>query len=166
MTARERMEQGLIYDPNDKDIMEEQTACLELLYDFNATRPSELEKRESLLRHMFAQIGKDCYIEPPLHANWGGRHVFLGDGVPVYGAKIAESGLRFRFAPAHMNRQRAAALCVRAAQYFKEGRTQTADEHRPEYLRLSQAERERLEKERAARQAADSGKETPQRHGD
>ncbi len=81
MTARERMEQGLIYDPNDKDIMEEQTACLELLYDFNATRPSELEKRESLLRRMFAQIGKDCYIEPPLHANWGGRHVFLGDGV-------------------------------------------------------------------------------------
>lgn len=92
--------------------------------------------------------------------------VFLGDGVPVYGAKIAESGLRCRFAPAHMNRQRAAALCVRAAQYFKEGRTQTADEHRPEYLRLSQAERERLEKERKAHQTAESGKETPQRNGD
>ena len=47
-----------------------QTACLEKLYDYNATRPSEAEKRQNLLKEMFAEIGEGCYIEPPFHANW------------------------------------------------------------------------------------------------
>ena len=59
--------------------MEEQSSYLERLYDFNATRPSESGKRESLLKKMFGRIGEGCYIEPPLHANWAGKHVFMGD---------------------------------------------------------------------------------------
>ncbi len=81
MTERERMDAGLIYDPMDSDIMTEQSAYLELQYEFNATRPSESEKRAALLKKMFGKIGEGCYIEPPLHANWAGKHVFLGDGV-------------------------------------------------------------------------------------
>lgn len=74
----ERMTAGLIYDPADPELVVEQTKALELLYEFNATRPSESEKRSRLLREMFASTGEGCYIEPPLHANWGGRHVHLG----------------------------------------------------------------------------------------
>ena len=48
------------------------------LYDFNATRPIEMVKREQLLKEMFAEIGEGCYIEPPFHANWGGAHVHFG----------------------------------------------------------------------------------------
>jgi galactoside O-acetyltransferase len=81
MTQRERMDKGLIYDPGDAEIMKEQVACLEYLYDFNATRPSEYKKREELLKNMFGKIGKGCYIEPPFHANFGGRHVYMGDYV-------------------------------------------------------------------------------------
>lgn len=51
------------------------------LYDFNATRPKEQEKRQELLKEMFAEIGTDCYIEPPFHANFGGRHVHFGKNV-------------------------------------------------------------------------------------
>lgn len=58
-----------------------QKACLERLYDFNATRPNEAEKRSRLLREMFAEVGENCYIEPPFHANWGGKHVRFGNGV-------------------------------------------------------------------------------------
>lgn len=76
---RERMDKGLIYNPSDSSIMDEQNGCLELLYDFNATRPSEMDKREALLKKMFGHIGKGCYIEPPFRANWGGKHVFMGD---------------------------------------------------------------------------------------
>ena len=61
--------------------MREQLRCLDKLYDFNNTRPSELEKRAEMLREMFAQIGENCYIEPPLHANWGGHNVHFGKGV-------------------------------------------------------------------------------------
>lgn len=77
----EKMHSGDIYDPNDSDIMSEQALCLEKLYDFNATRPHEGEKRQLLLKEMFAEIGEDCYIEPPLRANWGGKHVHFGNSV-------------------------------------------------------------------------------------
>jgi len=76
-----KMHTGEIYDPGDSDIMKEQIKCLEMLYDFNMTRPSEFEKRESMLKKMFAEIGSNCYIEPPFHANWGGRHVHFGNSV-------------------------------------------------------------------------------------
>lgn len=72
---------GEIYYPSDDEIMKKQALCLEKLYDYNATRPLEAEKREQLLKEMLAEIGKDCYIEPPLHANWGGHHVHFGNSV-------------------------------------------------------------------------------------
>ncbi|WP_404815147.1 sugar O-acetyltransferase [Ructibacterium gallinarum] len=72
------MHQGDLYLPNDKKLMEMQMRCLDKLYDYNATRPTEEEKRTALLQEMFAQIGEGCYIEPPFHANWGGRHVHFG----------------------------------------------------------------------------------------
>lgn len=50
---------------------EAQTAQLEILYDFNATRPSEGARRRELMERFFAEAGEGLYIEPPLHANWG-----------------------------------------------------------------------------------------------
>lgn len=74
--------------------------------------------------------------------------ILLGDGVPVYKEQI-DSLLKVEhsYAPANMNRQHASALGVMAFEYVKKGLTETADEHKPEYLRLSQAERERMEKD-------------------
>lgn len=79
--ARERMDSGRVYMPGDEEIMKEQFVCLEKLYDFNATRPSQLDKREEMLKDMFAEIGEGCYFEPPLHANFGGKHVHAGNDV-------------------------------------------------------------------------------------
>ena len=74
--------------------------------------------------------------------------VFLGDGVPVYENVLAEKlTVPYSFAPAYMNRQRAASVGTLGMQYYKEGKIQTAEEHEPEYLRKSQAERERAERE-------------------
>lgn len=81
MDIREKMHGGNIYDPMDKELFEEQTKRLELLYEFNATRPSESEKRQKLLKEMFAEIGENCYIEPPFRSNWGGKHVHFGKNV-------------------------------------------------------------------------------------
>lgn len=78
---KNKMHTGEIYDPYDKDIMDEQTKRLELLYDFNATRPCESEKRQNLLKQMFANIGENCYIEPPFRANWSGKHIHFGNNV-------------------------------------------------------------------------------------
>lgn len=77
----ERKYNQKLYYCNDEKLSQEQLTCLELLYDFNQTRPLEQEKRNNLLKEMFARIGDDCYIEPPLRANWGGKNVHFGNGV-------------------------------------------------------------------------------------
>lgn len=81
MGQREKLHSGEIYFPNDEEIMREQMLCLEKLYDYNQTRPSQAGRREALLKEMFARIGEACYIEPPLHANFGGKHVRFGHHV-------------------------------------------------------------------------------------
>ncbi len=81
MDIREKMHSGDLYLSADEDLVAEQLTFVEKLYDFNATRPLEQEKRAKMLKEMFAEIGDDCYIEPPLHSNWGGKHVHFGKGV-------------------------------------------------------------------------------------
>ncbi|WP_446292059.1 sugar O-acetyltransferase [Vibrio vulnificus] len=74
------MHQQKIYFCDDESVALEQQACLEILYDFNQTRPSEMEKRTAILRDLLADVGENCYIEPPLRANWG-KHTHLGNNV-------------------------------------------------------------------------------------
>lgn len=72
--------------------------------------------------------------------------IFLGDGVPVYREVILQRmKVPFGFAPANNNCQRAASVAALGAVYFAQGRTVSAAKHQPEYLRKSQAEREREE---------------------
>lgn len=79
----------------------------------------------------------------------GQEVIFLGDGVPVYRETLQENvKVRYHFAPAHMNKQRAGAVGCLALRYLAEGKTVSAGAHRPDYLRLSQAERERAEREK------------------
>jgi len=79
----------------------------------------------------------------------GEEVIFLGDGVPVY-RNIIDQQMKtaHTYAPAHLNKQRASAVACLGAIYFKEGKSETARDHQPDYLRLSQAERERAEAER------------------
>lgn len=77
----EDLHSGQVYYPNDEDIVIEQQKCLDRLYEFNQTRPTQMEKRQALLKEMFAEIGENCYIEPPFHANFGGKHVHFGKNV-------------------------------------------------------------------------------------
>ena len=74
------MHDGRLYFCNDEELMREQLQCLERLYDFNATRPSEQAKRSEMLRELLAEVGDNCYIEPPFHANWG-IHTHFGNNV-------------------------------------------------------------------------------------
>lgn len=80
MNIYDQMKSGDLYLPDDEDLMAEQAKWLDKLYDFNMTRPSEPEKRDRLLRGLLAEVGEDCYVEPPLHANWG-CHTHFGDKV-------------------------------------------------------------------------------------
>lgn len=76
-----KMLSGELYDCNNPALVEFQLSCLEKLYDYNATRPSEVEKRAAMLKEMFAEVGENCFVLAPFQANWGGRHVHFGKGV-------------------------------------------------------------------------------------
>lgn len=103
-------------------------------------------------RYVLKTLKKQCAVSieeimDALH-EIGEEVIFLGDGVPVFQSMIAEKmQIPYSFAPAHMNRQRAGSVAVLGMEYFRQGKVQTAAEHEPEYLRMSQAEREKLEKE-------------------
>ena len=91
MAEYDKLHSGEIYFPGDPEIHKEQTACQEKLYDFNRTRPSELEKRTAMLKAMFAEVGEGCYIEPPLHANFGGKFVHFGKWIYAnYGLTLVD----------------------------------------------------------------------------
>lgn len=77
----ERMHTGQLYVSNDRFLLKVQREALDKLYDYNNTRPTEDKRREELLKEMFAEIGDGCYIEPPFHANWGGKHVHFGNDI-------------------------------------------------------------------------------------
>lgn len=81
MDSLEKMHNGALYDPGDAAVLEQQVRYQEKLYDYNMTRPGEGEKRAKLLKEMFAEIGENCYIEPPLHSNMGGHHVYFGKNI-------------------------------------------------------------------------------------
>jgi galactoside O-acetyltransferase len=78
MGNRDKLHTGELYLPNDPEVLEEQLGYMELLYEYNQTRPREQERRQALLRELLAEVGEGCWIEPPFHANWGGHHVHFG----------------------------------------------------------------------------------------
>ena len=81
MTNLERKNAGLIYDPSDEEIMSLQRGTLQKMDEFNRTTSDESELRQKILSEMLGSVGKNCYIEPPFHGNWGGKNLFLGDNV-------------------------------------------------------------------------------------
>ncbi len=81
MTQYERMEAGLIYDPGDKEILDEQIQYVDRLWEFNRLKPSDSDKKTKYMKEVFAECGEGNYIELPFYANWGGRHVHFGSNI-------------------------------------------------------------------------------------
>ena len=75
MTPEEIIKSGALYpctlENEDISLAQKRNACKELLYNFNHTRPNEQKRRDTILRKVFAEMGENCYVEPPLYANWG-----------------------------------------------------------------------------------------------
>ena len=74
------------------------------------------------------------------------RKIIVGDGAKLCYTYLLEKGIPCRMAGADSLYQKASGVGLLAQRMAAEGRTVTAQELRPVYLRLSQAERERLAK--------------------
>ncbi len=81
MAMKDRLHTGELYLPDDPSIMIEQGFKLHRLRKFNRISPLNVWRRTRMMKKMFASVGKNCYIESPFYANFGGAHVHLGDNV-------------------------------------------------------------------------------------
>ncbi len=81
MTQKDKLHTGELYLPMDDSILQEQLKRLDMIYEYNHTRATEQEKRQALLKEMFAEIGEGCYVEAPFYANMGGAHVHFGKNI-------------------------------------------------------------------------------------
>ncbi len=83
MNDKDRMLKGLLYDPDVKEIKDEQFPFQDRLWEFNRLKPSDLKEKVRYMKEVFAQCGENCYIELPMRANWGGHHLHLGNNVYI-----------------------------------------------------------------------------------
>lgn len=81
MLNYKRMIDGLIYDPADKKILNEQQKYQDRLWEFNQLKPSQIQEKEKYMKEVFAECGENCYIELPFHANWGGHNVHFKNNI-------------------------------------------------------------------------------------
>ena len=81
MSMKEKMHTGELYLPGDEEIMADQMKRLDRLYEFNQIKPGEYEKRQEMMKEMFAEVGENCYIESPFYSNFGGGNIHFGNGI-------------------------------------------------------------------------------------
>lgn len=93
MSQYERMVKGLIYNPDDPEIKAEQNPLMDRLYEFNQLKPSQGAEKQQYMKEIFAECGENCYIELPFYANWGGKHLHLGNYVYAnFGLTLVDDG--------------------------------------------------------------------------
>lgn len=82
MTEKEKMLLGMYYKASDKDLTEERNTARNLAAEYNSTAPTELERREDILKKLFKKCGRNIYIEPPFYCDYG-SNIALGDNVYI-----------------------------------------------------------------------------------
>lgn len=78
MSWKEECEAGLLYDATDPEREAEHLRCADLCWEYNRTKPSDMETREKLLRKIFGKLGSDPYVEPTVFFGFG-YNVEAGD---------------------------------------------------------------------------------------
>ena len=71
MTEQEKCAQGLLYDTSYPGREEAHLRCADLCWQYNHTKPSDMQKREEILRKLFGKLGSDPYVEPNIFCGFG-----------------------------------------------------------------------------------------------
>ena len=78
MTEKEKCAEGLLYDTNFPGREEDHLKCADLCWEYNRTKPSDMDTRETLLRQIFGKVGRNPYVEPNLFCGFG-QNIEVGD---------------------------------------------------------------------------------------
>lgn len=121
------------------------------IYTFGQIQPEKDTEPEDPLRVICDQtaigVAQLCTRLNELAQESGKTVLLLGDGAHVYRDLLEEQlTMPHWYAPAHLSQQKAGSVAVRAADLARQGKLETAAQHRPDYLRVSQAERVRAQR--------------------
>lgn len=83
ISMRDRIKAGKLYTDMCEGLPEERLHGKELMYEFNHTRPSEVEKRERLIREMFGSVGEHTWIEPLFISHTGAIFTLAKTFTPI-----------------------------------------------------------------------------------
>ena len=75
------MDEGLLYDPDIKELQAQQAKLNDMLFEFNQLKPSQFEEQQRYMKEVFAECGDNVFIQRPLYANWGGAHAHFGSNI-------------------------------------------------------------------------------------
>lgn len=78
MNQKERMLAGLPYKGWLDGLEEERTACKKKIYRYNQIMPGQWAELDEALRELLGKAGKNAYIEPPFHCDYG-WNIEVGD---------------------------------------------------------------------------------------
>ena len=93
MTQKERMDAGLLYDPDMEEFVSVQIGLMDKLHEFNALKLSQKDEIKKYMKELFAECGENVYLQRPVYANWGGSHVHLGSNIYAnYNLTLVDDG--------------------------------------------------------------------------
>ena len=71
MTEREKMLNGKAYNAFCEELLGERQYAKEIIFEFNSLRPSEIEKRNEIIKKLFSKVSDNLFIEPPFRCDYG-----------------------------------------------------------------------------------------------
>ena len=114
MSLKEQMQTGLVYvesghaDPEDiayeKETFEQRQLAKEICFEYNHTRPTELERKQELLGRLLGSAGEGLWMEAPINFAYGsnthmGSHVYANFNLTVVDDGECHIGSYVMFAP-------------------------------------------------------------------
>lgn len=79
MTEKEKMQKQMLYDANyDKDLLKERETTADLCFEYNTTRPSDVEKQQEILKKLIGKTKDTLCIVAPFYCDYG-YNISLGE---------------------------------------------------------------------------------------
>lgn len=104
MSEKDKRARGELFNPYVPELVAEELASQKLLFEFNTSRPDDLDRRRDLLSRLFGTMGKDVLVMPPFQCDYGynihlGDHVFINFNCVILDGGVVRIGSNVMLAP-------------------------------------------------------------------
>lgn len=104
MTEKEKMIAGELYDPMDRQLVDDRLRTRLLIKELNESREDQAEMRLRILKELIPKAGEGLWLQPPFYCDYGynmvlGEKVFFNFNCVVLDVAEVKIGSRTLFGP-------------------------------------------------------------------